>query len=144
MNRIFHPQVGGIYIALMLITGFGLFYTFWMHDYLPLLIFAVAMVFEIEMLIHTQYTITSDNYLQINTGRFVPDVKIALQDILEVRKVRSATVAPALAMDRIEIKYRYAANIPSRRTRKVQLSPKKCDEMMALLQKRNNAIKVIP
>lgn len=136
MNRIFHSKVGGIYIALMCITAVALFYTFWVHDYIPLFIFAMAMLFEIEMLIHTQYIVTADNYLLVETGRFVPNVKIALQDIVEIKHIRSANVAPALAMDRIQITYRYAA----RRIRKVQLSPKKSEEMIALLIKRNNAI----
>lgn len=140
MNRIFHSKVGGIYIALMCITAVALFYTFWVHDYIPLFIFAMAMLFEIEMLIHTQYIVTADNYLLVETGRFVPNVKIALQDIVEIKHIRSANVAPALAMDRIQITYRYAANIPSRRIRKVQLSPKKSEEMIALLIKRNHAI----
>ena len=55
MNRTFHSEVGWWYGLIMVITAFLLFDFFWFHYTVLMILIAVAMVFEIEMLIHTCY-----------------------------------------------------------------------------------------
>ncbi len=49
---------------------------FWFHHTVLMILTAVAMVFEIEMLIDTCYILTEDGTLRIESGRFVPDTEI--------------------------------------------------------------------
>lgn len=60
MNRTFHSRVGAGYWLLMVATAFLLFDFFWFHELLLTLLLAIVMIFEIEMLIHTQYVVTAE------------------------------------------------------------------------------------
>ena len=60
MYRTFHSKVGWWYWLLMGVTAFLLLDFFWFHHTVLMILTAVAMVFEIEMLIHTCYILTED------------------------------------------------------------------------------------
>lgn len=105
MDRTFHSKVDWWYWLLMAVTAFLLFDFFWFHYTIATILVAVVMIFEIEMLIHTRYIVTDNGKLQIETGRFVADKTILLNDIKDLRKIKSFSVAPALSVDRIEIVY---------------------------------------
>ena len=64
MYRTFHSKVGWWYWLLMGVTAFLLLDFFWFHHTVLMILTAVAMVFEIEMLIHTCYILTEDGRLR--------------------------------------------------------------------------------
>ncbi|WP_294589231.1 PH domain-containing protein [uncultured Phocaeicola sp.] len=140
MDRIFHPRIGWWYWLLIAVTSVFLFYFFWEHHTLVMLILAVCVIFEIEMLIHTRYVISSDNYLRIETGRFVRNSTIDINSILRVRKVRSlAFWAPALSFDRLEI---VCVKKSGKGTASVLIAPQNQEEFINWLLKRNSRIQV--
>ena len=88
------------------------------------------------MLIHTQYVLTADDVLLIESGRFVPNVKIAVRDIKSVRKVHSAALfQPALSFSRLELTYETAGKIQT-----AQVSPKNTDDFIRCLCRKNPLI----
>lgn len=95
-----------------------LFDFFWFHYTVLMILIAVAMVFEIEMLIHTCYIITADGRLRIESGRFVPNIEIEVSSIVSMKRVKSFSIAPALSAERIEIVYWKEG-----KERTVQISP---------------------
>ena len=116
---------------MMGITAFLLFDFFWFHYTLLMILVAVAMVFEIEMLIHTRYILTADGRLRIESGRFVPDIEIEVRSITGMKQVRSFSLAPALSAERIEIAYRKEG-----KERSVQVSPRRAEEFREWIQKK--------
>lgn len=139
MNRTFKTVVGWWYWLLIIVTSVLLFYFFWMHDLVLAILMALLTIYEIEMLIHTQYIITSDNKLRIETGRFVKNFELNIQLIESVRKVRSMIFwQPALSFSRLEVVYN-----GNKRTVKVQISPQNEDAFISKLKKINPNISVI-
>ena len=135
MNRTFQTKVGRWYWYVIALTSALLFYLFWQHFVIAALV-AMAAVVLIEMLIHTQYVLTADDVLLIESGRFVPNVKIAVGDIKSVRKVRSAALfQPALSFSRLELTYETAGKIQS-----AQVSPKNTDDFIRCLCRKNPSI----
>lgn len=139
MNRTFHTNVGWWYWIVIAATSVAMFYCFWNHNLLLTLLLAVILVFQIEMLIHTQYVVTSDNVLKIETGRFVRKTSVDIDYIISIRRVRSMTFfAPALSFFRLEITFKtQKGNIYP-----LQISPKNENDFIRLLQKRNPNIEV--
>ena len=121
MNRTFHSRVGAGYWLLMAATAFLLFDFFWFH----------------EMLIHTQYVVTAEGNLQIETGRFVRKATIPLEKIMLIQHVKSWGIAPALSPVRLKISYQTEKGKAS-----VLVSPKGEDDFIRCLMKRNQAIRV--
>lgn len=134
MYRTFHSKVGWWYWLLMGVTAFLLLDFFWFHHTVLMILTAVAMVFEIEMLIHTCYILTEDGRLRIESGRFVPDTEIEIRSITGMRRVKSYSLAPALSVERIEIAYRKDG-----KENAVQVSPRHAGDFMAWVQKKMNA-----
>lgn len=103
MNRTFQSKVGWWYWIVIGITSVLLFF------FLGTLSAVYNSVcncgdFEIEMLIHTQYVITEDGWLKVETGRFIPNASLEIDQILRIRKVRSmAFWQPALSFERLEV-----------------------------------------
>lgn len=136
MNRTFQTKVGRWYWCVIALTSALLFYLFWQHFVIAALVAMAAVVLLIEMLIHTQYVLTADDVLLIESGRFVPNVKIAVGDIKSVRKVRSAALfQPALSFSRLELTYETAGKIQS-----AQVSPKNTDDFIRYLCRKNPSI----
>ena len=67
MNRTFQSKVGWWYWIVIGITSVLLFFFFWEHYLLCTILCATVVIFEIEMLIHTQYVITEDGWLKVET-----------------------------------------------------------------------------
>lgn len=136
MNRTFQTKVGRWYWCVIALTSALLFYLFWQHFVIAALAAMAAVVLLIEMLIHTQYVLTADDVLLIESGRFVPNVKIAVRDIKSVRKVRSAALfQPALSFSRLELTYETAGKIQT-----TQVSPKNTDDFIRCLCRKNPSI----
>lgn len=136
MNRTFQTKVGRWYWCIIALTSALLFYLFWQHFVIAALVAMAAVVLQIEMLIHTQYVLTADDVLLIESGRFVPNVKIAVKDIKSVRKVRSAALfQPALSFSRLELTYETAGKMQT-----AQVSPKNTDDFIRCLYRKNPLI----
>ena len=131
MNRTFHSRVGAGYWLLMAATAFLLFDFFWFHELL------LSLLLAIEMLIHTQYVVTAEGNLQIETGRFVRKATIPLEKIMLIQHVKSWGIAPALSPVRLKISYQTEKGKSS-----VLVSPKGEDDFIRCLMKRNQAIRV--
>ena len=122
MNRTFQTKVGRWYWCVIALTSTLLFYLFWQHFVIAALVAMAAVVLQIEML--------------IESGRFVPNVKIAVRDIKSVRKVRSAALfQPALSFSRLELTYETAGKIQT-----AQVSPKNTDDFIRCLCRKNPLI----
>ena len=135
MNRTFQTKVGRWYWCVIALASALLFYLFWQHFVIAALVAMAAVVLLIEMLIHTQYVLTADDVLLIESGRFVPNVKIAVRDIKSVRKVRSAALfQPALSFSRLELTYETAGKMQT------AVSPKNTDDFIRCLCRKNPSI----
>ena len=131
MDRTFHSKVDSWYWLLMAVTAFLLFDFFWFHYTIATLLMAVVMIFEIEMLIHTQYIVTGNGKLQIETGRFIANKTILLESITGMREVKSFSIAPALSVHRIEISYQNGQQAD-----KVYVSPQNAGEFVRWIEKK--------
>lgn len=139
MNRTFKTVVGWWYWLLILVSSVLLFFFFWQHDSILAIIMAILVIHEIEMLIHTKYIITSDNILQVETGRFVRSFSLEIDKIESVKEVRSMIFwAPALSFYRLEITYR-----GKKKDVKVQISPKNREAFISRLKSVNGNIRFI-
>lgn len=109
---------------------------FWEHYLLCTILCATIVIFEIEMLIHTQYVITGDGWLKVETGRFVPNATVEITEILRVRKVRSmAFWEPALSFERLEVVFKKHGKVHT-----ICLSPKNPEDFVRCLLKQNETI----
>lgn len=136
--RTFHTKVGWWYWMIIIILSSSLFVTFWFHELLLALVFAIAVVYSIEGMIHTQYIITSDGMLRIECGRFSKKTApIPVSQITDIAKSKSWEAAPALSLDRLKISYRkgtiktYAL-----------ISPQNAEAFVRCLKKQNDSINV--
>lgn len=133
--RTFHSKVGWWYWAVLLICSSILFFVFWIHATLLTLVFAFLVIFEIEMLIHTQYTLIGKETLAVRTGRFLKSSSIPVESIVCIEKSHSFELAPALSLFRLKITY-------NKDGAKAYLlvSPKNPDDFVRILQKANPSI----
>ena len=139
MNRTFKTVVGWWYWILIIISSVLLFFFFWQHDYILAFVMAMMVIHEIEMLIHTQYIITSDNTLRIETGRFIKSFTLDISCIESVKLVRSMIFwSPSLSFERLEITYN-----GKKKTIKVQISPKNKEAFISKLKSINSNISFI-
>ena len=89
MDRTFQARVTvGQYFALLLCTfmaGYGL----WHKEWPIALVFMLLLVFIIEQLIHSAYTVRAEGELVIRRGRFRKVIYIPLQDIFFAEHVKA-------------------------------------------------------
>ena len=89
MNRIFHARIVWYQYVLLLVLGANLIGFLWYKYIIPAAILALLLLIIIEQIIHTSYTITSDNELIISRGRFTRKKVIAIADVQAIRKCHS-------------------------------------------------------
>lgn len=135
--RTFHSKVGWWYWAVLLICSSILFFVFWIHATLLTLMFAFLVIFEIEMLIHTQYTLIGKETLAVRTGRFLKSSSIPVESIVRIEKSHSFESAPALSLSRLKVTYRKGAVKTY-----ILISPKNPEDLVKVLQKANPSITV--
>ena len=69
MNRIFHARIAiGQYLFLVL-TTIIVIYAMWMQHAVMAVLFMLLLVIAIERLIHTTYTVTTDDRLLVHENR---------------------------------------------------------------------------
>ena len=139
MNRTFQARVGGFYWGVIAVSSALLFYLFWMHYTIAMLIMACVVIFEIEKLIHTQYVVTKDGILLIEGGRFVPKSAVPVGDIISVSHIRSFSFWNAsLSLSKLEIR----CNAIGKKS-VLRVSPKNEADFIKCLQKYNPSVRAI-
>lgn len=92
MNRIFHARIAiGQYLFLVL-TTIIVVYAMWMQHAVMAILFMLLLVIAIERLIHTTYTLTTDDKLLLFYGRFSRSEEISLKDIISVERASSMKI----------------------------------------------------
>ncbi|HIZ04244.1 MAG TPA: PH domain-containing protein [Candidatus Phocaeicola gallistercoris] len=136
--RTFQTRVGGWYWALIIVCSCLLFVFFWIHQLLLAVLFAVIVIYEIEMLIHTHYVLTTEGKLHVCSGRFAKEVIISIDCILSIQRVKSFIFAPALSFHRLKIVYKNKEGKAF-----TFVSPRNPDDFIAALLKKNPSIAVV-
>ena len=128
MNRIFHARIAmGQYLFLILI-GILAVYMLWYKSPFLAAIFMLWLVVIIEKLIHTTYTVTTDNKLSLFFGRFSRGKEIPLKDITSVERASSMRIGRFAVMRYVLIRYGEG--------KCVALLPVKEEEFIRLLEQR--------
>ena len=103
MNRIFHARIAiGQYLFLVL-TTIIVIYAMWMQHAVMAVLF--MLVIAIERLIHTTYTLTTDDRLLLFYGRFSRSEEISLKDIISVERASSMKIGRFAVMRYVLVKY---------------------------------------
>lgn len=89
MKRIFHARITWYQYLYLVILGLLAFWLLWQRNIIPAALCMLLIVFLVERLIHTTYTITADDKLEINHGRFSRTRVIQLSDITSVQHRQS-------------------------------------------------------
>ena len=105
MNRIFHARIAmGQYLFLILI-GILAVYMLWYKSPFLAAIFMLWLVVIIEKLIHTTYSVTTDNKLSLFFGRFSRGKEIPLKDITSVERASSMQIGGFAVMRYVLVRY---------------------------------------
>lgn len=131
MNRIFHARIAaGQYLFLVLAGGI-VFYNLWEKQIILAVIFVLLLVFNIEKLLHTTYTVTTDGKLLLYYGRFARGKEILLQDIVSVERACSMQVGRFAVMRYVLVKHGTKGKCEG-------LLPVKEEEFIRLLEERRS------
>ena len=132
MNRIFHARIAiGQYLFLVL-TTIIVIYAMWMQHAVMAVLF--MLVIAIERLIHTTYTLTTDDRLLLFYGRFSRSEEISLKDIISVERASSMKIGRFAVMRYVLVKY-------GTRGKCAVLLPVKEDMFIKTLTNRLNEVK---
>ena len=105
MNRIFHARIAmGQYLFLVL-TTIIVIYAMWMQHAVMAILFMLLFIIAIERLIHTTYTLTTDDRLLLFYGRFSRSEEISLKDIISVERASSMKIGRFAVMRYVLVKY---------------------------------------
>ena len=134
MNRIFHARIAiGQYLFLVL-TTIIVIYAMWMQHAVMAVLFMLLLVIAIERLIHTTYTLTTDDRLLLFYGRFSRSEEISLKDIISVERASSMKIGRFAVMRYVLVKY-------GTRGKCAVLLPVKEDMFIKTLTNRLNEVK---
>lgn len=134
MNRIFHARIAiGQYLFLVL-TTIIVIYAMWMQHAVMAVLFMLLLVIAIERLIHTTYTLTTDDRLLLFYGRFSRSEEISLKDIISVERASSMKIGRFAVMRYELVKY-------GTRGKCAVLLPVKEDMFIKTLTNRLNEVK---
>ena len=129
MNRTFHARIAWYQYVLLVILGSNLIGFLWYKYIIPAIFLALLLLVVIEQIIHTAYTVTSDNTLIISRGRFSRKKTIPISDIVTILKCHSMRVAGCSVTNYLRIEYgnnKFASAMPINE-----------QEFVALLHKRS-------
>ncbi len=139
MDRTFQARVDLGYWMLTAVTSILMFYTFWVHEAVIAVVLALAVILEIEAVVHTHYVVTADGKLIASGGRFARCREADISRVELVRCTRSLTFGqPVLSVKVLELVWRKG-------NRKIRLyvSPRNEEAFIACLQKHNPSIEVV-
>ncbi len=130
MNRIFHSRIAWYQYLLLLVLGSNLIGLLWYQYIIPAALIALMLLVLIERIIHTTYTITSDNKLIIVRGRFTRKKIINIKEIDAIRKCHSMKFGSFSVTNYLLIEYN--------KNKFASAMPIKENEFVEVLQKRMN------
>ncbi len=131
MDRTFQARISpGQYLALAVPTILAV-HGLWVKDWLIALVFVLLLVWFIEYLIHTQYTLAADGCLVVRHGRFNRARRIPLADILLVERTKAKFAGLFPINHYVLVHYKGG--------RVLSLQPAHEEEFVRALQKRMNA-----
>ena len=128
MDRTFHARLLPGQCLMLLLIGFLAVWCLWEKRPVLAAVWCVWLVFLIERLIHTTYTLTADGFLLIDRGRFSRRRERPLSDIVGVERASSMQVAGRALVRYVLVRYadgKFDA-----------LSPANEDEFVRALEKR--------
>lgn len=128
MNRIFHARIAAGQYLFIILAGALAVYGLWEKHILIAVLFMLLLIVGIEKLIHTTYTITTDNKLLLFFGRFSRSKEISLKDITSIERASSMQIGKFAVMRYVLIKYGEG--------KCVALLPVKENEFLRLLEER--------
>ena len=130
MNRIFHARiVPGQYLFLLLMAVLA-FWALWEKNILLAAACMLWLVFLIERLIHTTYTLTTEGTLRIDRGRFSRRRERPLSDIVSVERASSMQVAGRALVRYVLVHYKdgkYDALMPVKEEEFIRLLTKRME-----------------
>ncbi len=89
MNRLFHARIQpSAYVLLAILLGMTV-YSMWIVNGILIAVMLLLLVVVVERIIHTTYTVTSDNILVIHTGRYSTDKTVPLANIRRMERIES-------------------------------------------------------
>ena len=128
MNRIFHARIAAGQYLFVILAGTIAVYGLWEKNILVAVLFMLLLVVSIEKLIHTTYTVTTDNKLSLFFGRFSRGKEIPLKDITSVERASSMRIGRFAVMRYVLVRYGEG--------KCVALLPVKEEEFIRLLEQR--------
>lgn len=87
MNRIFHARVPWYAFVLLILLSVVVVWSYWERIGLLAAVALLMMVFVVERVIHTSYTITTDGMLIVNRGRFSSRIVVPLTSIRSIERI---------------------------------------------------------
>lgn len=130
MNRIFHARIAWYQYFLLAVLTINVIGTLWCKYILPAVLLILMLIVVIEQIIHTLYTVTSDDVLEISRGRFIRKKVIPIEEITAIKKCHSMKFGRFSVTDYILIEYgneKFAS-----------VMPVKEEEFVLLVEKRMN------
>jgi uncharacterized membrane protein YdbT with pleckstrin-like domain len=128
MNRIFHARIAWYQYFLLAVLTVNTVGALWVKAAIVGLLLALLLLVVIERIIHTTYTITADNMLIIDVGRFARKRTIPIADITAIERYRSMKFGNFSVTNYLLI--HYAKN------KFVTVMPVKEEEFISLLQQK--------
>ncbi len=115
MNRIFHARIAWYQYFLLVVITVNVIGAMWCKYILPAVLLGLLLIVVIEQIIHTVYVVTSDDKLEISTGRFVRKKVIPIVEITEIKKCHSMQFGKFSVTNYVLISYangKYASVMP--------------------------------
>lgn len=129
MNRIFHARIAaGQYLFLLIVTAITI-HEMWMKHAILTVVLMLLLIIAIERLIHTTYTLTTDDKLVLYYGRFSRSKVIPLDEVLSVERATTMKIGRFAVMRFVVLKY-------GAKGRVVVLLPVKEDLFVRLINER--------
>lgn len=127
MDRIFHARIFPAQILWVALVAFLAVWALWQKHPVLAAVFMLCLVFSIERLIHTVYTVTADGRLVVCRGRFVRSRERRIADIASVRRATSFKVGGRALFTYVLLVYKDG--------RHEALQPAKEEEFVNLIEK---------
>lgn len=105
MNRIFHARIAAGQYLFLLIGTVAVIHEMWVKHAVMTILFMLLLIIAIERLIHTTYTLTTDDKLILFFGRFSRSKEILLKDITSVERASSMKIGRFAVMRYVLVKY---------------------------------------
>lgn len=105
MNRIFHARIPWYVVFFLIMLTFVLISALWVKHVLSGIAITLFLIITIERIIHTTYTITTDEKLVVSRGRFSPRVVISLSNITRIEKFRSMNFGKLHLLEYVVVYY---------------------------------------